>query len=165
VKPVRRKVRRRATAPAETRTKRPDVAAVAARWRAADGVSVEFVPGLKDLFVSTSAIIETRGGFQHNAVQAVIDQAPRAICDAIADMLEHPTGERSVLALASTPLSIALRRRILHKMLVDTGWNLSRTAEQLGMGNAGNVSRAIRDVGLAHEAARMVRPGRRKVST
>jgi transcriptional regulator with GAF, ATPase, and Fis domain len=74
---------------------------------------------------------------------------------------------KSKLTLAREAGATAAGRELLLSTLEAKGWNLTATAEDLGMGNASAVLRAIREHGLMaeHEAARVrgdIRPGPRR---
>ena len=74
---------------------------------------------------------------------------------------------KSKLTLAREAAALAAGRALLLATLKAEGWNLTATAEVLGMGNASAVLRAIREHGLEteHEAARVrgdIRPGPRR---
>lgn len=74
---------------------------------------------------------------------------------------------KSRLTLAREAAALAAGRALLLATLKAEGWNLTATAETLGMGNASAVLRAIREHGLEaeHEAARVrgdIRPGPRR---
>ena len=74
---------------------------------------------------------------------------------------------KSKLTLAREAAALAAGRALLLATLKAEGWNLTATAETLGLAGAAAVIRAIRDHGLEdeHEAARVrgdIRPGPRR---
>lgn len=74
---------------------------------------------------------------------------------------------KSRLTLAREAGAIEAGRALLLETLTAQGWNLSATAEALGVGTAGAVIRAIREHGLEpeYEAARRrgdIKPGPRR---
>lgn len=79
-------------------------------------------------------------------------------------MSATPRGPR--LPSKLTEIGRAAMRQALLEELERTGWNLSKVAETLGLDTAGNVTRTMQNIGMGEHlerarADRRIRPGRR----
>lgn len=72
-------------------------------------------------------------------------KAPRAV--------KAATRERSAFAQAGEDARREAQRKLLLKTLREQGWNLTRTAEALGMGAMQAVTRALKDLAPEEYAA------------
>jgi hypothetical protein len=89
----------------------------------------------------------------------LLDLGPEALLDAAEGMLERPDVEAletNALAALGDAVSSALQRRLLLAVLNDNSvaWHLGRASDVLGMGGAGNVTKAIVRLGLGEELAK-----------
>lgn len=109
-----------------------------------------------------------------------VDMAPKSRTTKRASSRTKPTAPqpdptradgrvKSKLTMAREAAALAAGRALLLATLKAEGWNLTATAETLGLAGVSQVLRAIRDHGLdeEHEAARIrgdIRPGPRPKS-
>lgn len=99
-----------------------------------------------------------------------LNQSPEAMLEAAAELCGYADPadlEANTLSALGALASKAVRRRILLAELQAADWNLSAVSETLRMGGAGNVTKAIKDLGLERElaaarAAGKARPGGRR---